>query len=56
MKKVFVDGSFSKNAIFISLLGEAFPEMEIHAASMAQACALGAALAIQKLESKADPK
>ncbi|WP_369753948.1 FGGY-family carbohydrate kinase [Flavobacterium sp. WC2409] len=46
VKKVFVDGGFSKNSIFMNLLAEAFPEMEVYAASMAQASALGAALAI----------
>jgi sugar (pentulose or hexulose) kinase len=48
VKKVFVDGGFSKNSIFMNLLAEAFPEMEVYAASMAQASALGAALAIHK--------
>ena len=37
-----------KNTIFMNLLAEAFPEMEVYAASMAQASALGAALAIHK--------
>lgn len=46
VKKVFVDGGFSKNSIFMNLLAQAFPEMEVYAASMAQASALGAALAI----------
>lgn len=32
----------------MNLLAEAFPEMEVYAASMAQASALGAALAIHK--------
>ncbi|MFM2369097.1 MAG: Rhamnulokinase [Bacteroidota bacterium] len=48
VKKIFVDGGFSKNSIFMNLLAEAFPEMEVYAASMAQASALGAALAIHK--------
>lgn len=48
VKKVFVDGGFSKNAVFMNLLAEAFPDMEVYAASMAQASALGAALAIHK--------
>lgn len=48
VKKVFVDGGFSKNSIFMNLLAEAFPKMEVYAASMAQASALGAALAIHK--------
>ena len=48
VKKVFVDGGFSKNAVFMNLLAEAFQDMEVYAASMAQASALGAALAIHK--------
>ncbi|HQF48782.1 carbohydrate kinase [Flavobacterium alvei] len=46
VKKVFVDGGFSKNSIFMNLLAQAFPEMEVYAASMAQASALGAALSV----------
>jgi L-fuculokinase len=48
VKKIFVDGGFSKNSIFMNLLAEAFPNMEVYAASMAQASALGAALAIHQ--------
>lgn len=48
VKRIFVDGGFSKNVIYMNLLAAAFPEMEIYAASMAQATALGAALAIHK--------
>ena len=48
VKKLFVDGGFSKNSIFMNLLAENFPDMEVYAASMAQASALGAALAIHK--------
>jgi sugar (pentulose or hexulose) kinase len=46
VKRIFVDGGFSKNSIYMHLLALAFPEMEIFAASMAQATAVGAALAI----------
>ncbi|MBE8726167.1 FGGY-family carbohydrate kinase [Flavobacterium hungaricum] len=46
VKKIFVDGGFSKNSIYMNLLAEAFPDVEVYAASMAQASALGAALAI----------
>ncbi|WP_257668939.1 FGGY-family carbohydrate kinase [Parapedobacter tibetensis] len=46
VKRIFVDGGFSKNTIYMNLLAEAFPEMEVFAASMAQATAVGAALAI----------
>jgi L-fuculokinase len=48
VKKIFVDGGFSKNSIFMNLLAEAFPDVEVYAASMAQASALGAALAIHQ--------
>lgn len=48
VKKIFVDGGFSKNSIFMNLLAKAFPETEVYAASMAQASALGAALVIHK--------
>lgn len=46
VKRLFVDGGFSKNPIYMYLLATAFPELEIYAASMAQATAMGAALAI----------
>lgn len=45
-KRIFVDGGFSKNNLYMSLLSRYYPEMEVYAASMAQATALGAALAI----------
>jgi sugar (pentulose or hexulose) kinase len=46
VKRIFVDGGFSKNAIYMHLLAALFSEIEIFAASMAQATAVGAALAI----------
>lgn len=46
VKRIFVDGGFSKNVIYMNLLAAMFPDMEIFAASMAQATAMGAALAI----------
>jgi sugar (pentulose or hexulose) kinase len=46
VKQLFVDGGFSKNSIFMHLLAAAFPELEVYAASVAQATAVGAALAI----------
>lgn len=46
MKRIFVDGGFSKNNIFMNLLAKTFDDMEIYAASMAQATAIGAALVI----------
>ena len=48
VKRIFVDGGFSKNSIFMHLLARAFPEIEIFAAYMAQATAVGAALAIHR--------
>ncbi len=45
-KRIFVDGGFSKNNVFMNLLAFRFPNLEIYAASMAQATALGAAIAI----------
>jgi len=48
VKRIFVDGGFSKNSVYMNLLANAFPDIEVFAASMAQATALGAALAIHK--------
>ncbi|MET6996573.1 FGGY-family carbohydrate kinase [Chitinophaga defluvii] len=48
VKRIFVDGGFSKNPVFMHLLAAAFPGMEVYAASVAQATAIGAALAIHK--------
>jgi sugar (pentulose or hexulose) kinase len=46
VKRIFVDGGFGKNEIYMHLLADAFPNIEVFAASMAQATALGAALSI----------
>ena len=48
VKRIFVDGGFSNNRIFMNLLANAFPDQEVYAASMAQASALGAALVIHQ--------
>ncbi|WP_432708524.1 FGGY-family carbohydrate kinase [Pedobacter sp.] len=48
VKRIFVDGGFSKNVIFMNLLARVFPEVEVFAASMAQATAIGTALSIHK--------
>jgi sugar (pentulose or hexulose) kinase len=48
VKRIFVDGGFSKNLVYMHLLAAAFPHMEIYAASVAQATAVGAALAIHR--------
>ncbi len=46
VNRIFVDGGFSNNSIYMHLLSSAFPQLEVYAASVAQATALGAALAI----------
>jgi hypothetical protein len=46
VKRIFVDGGFSKNSLYMNLLAAKFPDLEVFAASMAQATAMGAALAI----------
>ena len=46
VKRIFVDGGFSKNPIYMYLLADGFPNIEVYAASVAQASALGAALAL----------
>jgi len=48
VKRIFIDGGFSKNSIYMNLLASIFPDKEIFAASMAQATAVGAALSIDK--------
>lgn len=46
VKRLFVDGGFSKNQIFMQLLAHKLNDIEVFAASMAQATALGAGLVI----------
>jgi len=46
--RIFVDGGFSKNSVFMNLMALAFPQAEVYAATVAQASSLGAALAIHK--------
>jgi glycerol kinase len=41
-----VDGGFSKNEWYMRLLARAFPQVEVFAAEVAQASALGAALMV----------
>lgn len=48
VQRIFVDGGFSKNTVFMHLLAFAFPHLEVYAASMAQATAVGTALAIHQ--------
>lgn len=46
VKKIFVDGGFGKNQVYMQLLAAAFPQQLVYAASVAQASAMGAALAV----------
>jgi sugar (pentulose or hexulose) kinase len=48
VKRIFVDGGFSTNSVFMNLLAAAFPDLEVYAASVPQATAIGAALAIHR--------
>ena len=48
VKRIFVDGGFSKNSIYMNLLAAAFPQMEVFGATIAQSTSMGAALAIHK--------
>ncbi len=48
VKKIFVDGGFGKNDVYMNLLAAAFPGIEVYAASIPQASALGAALALHE--------
>ncbi len=47
-KKLFVDGGFSKNPIYMNLLAEAYPTKEVYSTYVAQATAIGAAIAVHK--------
>jgi sugar (pentulose or hexulose) kinase len=48
VKRIFVDGGFSNNIIYMHLLAAMFPNLEVFAASVAQATAVGAALSIHQ--------
>jgi sugar (pentulose or hexulose) kinase len=48
VKRIFVDGGFAKNEVYMHLLADAFPAVGVFAASVPQASALGAALVIHK--------
>jgi L-fuculokinase len=47
-KRIFVDGGFSRSPVFMNLLAMYFPKLEVYGATVAQASALGAALAIHR--------
>jgi len=46
IKRIFVDGGFGKNAIYMHLLATSIPDIEVYASSVSQATAIGTALAI----------
>ncbi len=46
VKKIFVDGGFSNNSIYMNLLAAGFPKMEVYGSSVPQASAMGAAMAL----------
>lgn len=48
VKRIFVDGGFSSNSVYMNLLAAAFNDMEVYAASMPQATSLGAAIAMHR--------
>ena len=54
INKIFVDGGFSMNEIFMQLLALVFPGIQVYAANIARASALGAALALHKHLNKDD--
>jgi sugar (pentulose or hexulose) kinase len=54
VKQLLVDGGFSKNEWYMRLLARAYPAMEIYAAEVAQASALGAALMVYEGETPKD--
>jgi L-fuculokinase len=47
-RRIYVDGGFTKNEKFLVLLAQSYPGLEVYAAEVAQASALGAALAIHE--------
>jgi len=48
IKKIFVDGGFSRSPIYMHLIARSFPGIKVYATSMAQATAVGAAVAIHE--------
>jgi glycerol kinase len=48
IKTIFVDGGFSNNAIYMSLLAYVFPSLQIFAALLPQSSSRGAAMVIHE--------
>ena len=49
VSKIFVDGGFGKNAVFMKLMAQRFKNNEVFASTIPQASALGAAIVIHSL-------
>lgn len=49
VRRLFVDGGFSHNSLYMRRLAAHFPDLEVFSADIAQATALGAALAVHPL-------
>lgn len=47
IKRICVDGGFSRNEIFLQLLARAYPALDIYAAAVPQASAIGAAMILE---------
>jgi sugar (pentulose or hexulose) kinase len=48
VRRIFVDGGFSKNIIYMNLLATAYPDLEVYAASMPQATSMGSAIVLHE--------
>jgi sugar (pentulose or hexulose) kinase len=48
VRRILVDGGFGKNEVYMHLLAQAFPELEVYVATIPQTTAMGAALAIHE--------
>jgi sugar (pentulose or hexulose) kinase len=47
IQRICVDGGFSRNEIFLQSLARAYPELDIYAAAVPQASAIGAAMILE---------
>lgn len=47
-KRIFVEGAFSKNVIYMHLMAEAFPKVEVYAAGLTEGAVVGAAMVLHK--------
>ena len=52
VKKIYVDGGFSKNLVYMNLLALFFTEIEVYSDYMAQATAVGTALSVHSFWNK----